>query len=76
MWVTSTRFFRQRSILRRRLYKVEWYSGSSLFSEGDYVILTTDDGSAVSVFPTPVRGQMIRPDNDEVDEVCVEEIDD
>jgi hypothetical protein len=48
------------------LYKVEWYSGSSLFSEGDYVILTTDDG----------RGQMICPNNDEVAEVWVEETDD
>jgi hypothetical protein len=48
------------------LYKVDWYSGSSLFSEGDFVILTTDYGS----------GQMISPQNEEVAEVWVEEIDD
>ncbi len=47
------------------IYKAEWYGGSSLFSEGDLVILTTDSG----------RGQMISPDNEEVAEVWVEEID-
>jgi len=48
------------------IYKAEWYGGSSLFSEGDFVILTTDDG----------RGQMICPDSEEVAQVWVEEIDD
>jgi hypothetical protein len=38
------------------LYKVEWQSGSSLFSEGDLVILTTGDG----------LGQMISPESEEV----------
>ena len=48
------------------LYKVEWQSGSSLFSEGDFVILTTSDG----------LGQMISPESEEVAEVWVDEIDD
>jgi hypothetical protein len=48
------------------IYKTEWYGGSSLFSEGDFVILTTDDG----------RGQMICPDSEEVADVWVDEIDD
>ena len=48
------------------LYKVEWFSGSSAFSEGDYVIITTDYG----------RGEMISPVSEETAEVWVEEIDD
>jgi len=48
------------------LYKVEWYSGSSAFSEGDFVILTTNFG----------QGQMISPENEEVAEVWVDEVDD
>ncbi len=48
------------------IYKAEWYGGSSLFSQGDFVILTNDDG----------RGQMISTDNDEVAEVWVDEVDD
>jgi hypothetical protein len=47
------------------IYKVEWYGGSSLFSQGDVVLLTTDDG----------RGQMICPASEEVAEVWVEELD-
>jgi hypothetical protein len=47
------------------IYKVEWYGGSSLFSEGDSVILTTDSG----------RGQMISPSSEEVAEVWVDELD-
>ena len=48
------------------LYKVDWYSGSSLFWKGDFVILTTDNG----------MGQMISPQSEEVAEVWVDEIDD
>lgn len=41
------------------LHKVEWISGSSLFSRGDFVILTTDYGS----------GQMISSESEAVAEV-------
>lgn len=44
-----------------QLYKIEWYSGSSLFSEGDYVIITTDSG----------MGEMISPSSEETAKVWV-----
>jgi hypothetical protein len=46
------------------VYKVEWYGGSSLFSEGDEVILTTSYGF----------GKMISDVNDETADVWVEQI--
>jgi hypothetical protein len=48
------------------IYKAEWYSGDSTWSEGDRVILTNDNG----------RGQMVSPDDDDkLTEVMVEEVD-
>jgi hypothetical protein len=47
------------------VYKVEWYGGSSLFSEGDDVILTTDFGF----------GKMISDAFNETADVWVEQID-
>jgi hypothetical protein len=46
------------------VYKVEWYGGSSLFSEGDEVILTTSYGF----------GKMISDVNDETADVWVEQV--
>jgi hypothetical protein len=46
------------------LHKVEWISGSSLFSRGDFVILTTNYGS----------DQMISSESEAVAEVWVEDI--
>lgn len=46
------------------VYKVEWFGGSSLFSEGDGVILTNNYGHA----------KMINEDEDEVADVFVDEI--
>jgi len=37
------------------IYKAEWYGGDSAWSQGDNVILTSDDG----------RGRMVSPDDDE-----------
>jgi hypothetical protein len=34
----------------RAVYKVQWYGGSSLFSEGDDVILTTRYGFGKMIF--------------------------
>jgi hypothetical protein len=51
---------------RTGFYKIEWYSGSSLFSEGDVVIITTEYG----------MGEMISLSNEETARVWVEEIDD
>jgi hypothetical protein len=48
------------------IYKAEWCGGSSLWSEGDRVILTKYYGQA----------QMVSPDDDdEMSEVWVEELD-
>ena len=47
------------------VYKVQWYGGSSLFSEGDDVILTTRYGF----------GKMIPDANDETADVWIEQID-
>ena len=48
------------------IYKAEWYSGDSAWSQGDRVILTNDNGHA----------QMVSPDDDdEMSEVWVEEVD-
>jgi hypothetical protein len=47
------------------IYKVGWYGGSSLFSEGDDVILTTGYGF----------GKMISDANDETADVWVEQVD-
>jgi hypothetical protein len=48
------------------IYKAEWYSGDSAWSQGDPVILTNDNGQA----------QMVSPDDDdEMSEVWVEEVD-
>jgi len=47
-----------------KIYKAEWYWGSTLFSEGDLVILTDNDGEA----------KMIDETMDETADVSVEEI--
>ena len=48
------------------IYQAEWYGGDSVWSQGDNVILTNDNG----------RGQMVSPDDDDkMTEVMVEEVD-
>jgi hypothetical protein len=47
------------------VYKVQWYGGSSLFYEGDDVLLTTRYG----------LGKMISDANDETADVWIEQID-
>ena len=51
---------------RTGLCKIESYSGSSLFSEGDVVIITTDYG----------MGEMMSLSNEETARVWVQEVDD